>query len=471
MAEQKMLGVIRGIFESYGFEPLETPAFEYSDALGKFLPDLDRPNEGVFSLKDDDQQWLSLRYDLTAPLARYVAANFQHIAKPFRRYQTGPVWRNEKPGPGRYREFTQFDADTVASASPSADAELLMMLCDSLEALGLNRGDYLAKVNNRKLLDGVLEACGVGLEDYQRRASVLRAIDKMDRLGPDAVLALLGEGRKDESGDFTKGAGLSEDQARRILSFVAPSGKDAKAQLDLVANIVATSRIGTQGIDEVGRILSLLGASGYGGEQVIFDTGVVRGLDYYTGTVFEAQLCFGVRNEAGEDVVFGSVAGGGRYDGLVARFTGQEVPATGVSIGVSRLLSALASRGVTSASKAPLIVVTVFDKEEAAQSFRLVQELRAAGLRAETYVGHAKMADQFKYADRRGAAIAVIEGSQERERGEVMLKDLLLGKELAKSVESRSQWISERQAQKSVKRAALVEEIKAILKSREKGRA
>src|ERR1700728_3804859 len=190
-AERAFVDTIRRVYESYGFEPLETPAFEYTDALGKFLPDVDRPNEGVFSLKDDDEQWMSLRYDLTAPLARHVAANFQNLPKPFRRYQTGTVWRNEKPGPGRYREFTQFDADTVGSASPSADAELLMMLCDTLEALGLQRGAYLVKLNNRKLLDGVLEVAGIALEDRERRGIVLRAIDKMDRLGVAGVSALL----------------------------------------------------------------------------------------------------------------------------------------------------------------------------------------------------------------------------------------------------------------------------------------
>src|ERR1700753_1084725 len=230
-AERKALDTIRNVYESYGFEPLETPAFEFTDALGKFLPDVDRPNEGVFSLRDDDEQWLSLRYDLTAPLARYVAENFQHLAKPFRRYQVGQVWRNEKPGPGRYREFTQFDADTVGSASPAADAELLMMLADTLDAVGLN-GQYIVKLNNRKLLDGVLEASGIALDDRVRRGIVLRAIDKLDRLGVEGVTALLSDGRKDESGDFTKGAGLTQEQAVRILAFVAPDAKDEEEHLN-----------------------------------------------------------------------------------------------------------------------------------------------------------------------------------------------------------------------------------------------
>jgi histidyl-tRNA synthetase len=443
-AERKVIETIRGVFEPYGFQPLETPAFEYTDALGKFLPDVDRPNEGVFSLKDDDEQWLSLRYDLTAPLARHVAANFQNLAKPYRRYQVGPVWRNEKPGPGRYREFLQFDADTVGSASPSADAELLMMLADTLEALGLKRGDTIIKLNSRKLLDAVMNDAGI---DPARRGTVLRAMDKFDRLGEKGVRLLLGEGRKDESGDFTKGAGLDAGQADRVMELLLGNTqryRDSAAMQDLLA------------------IKSLVTECGYGEDRIVIDSGTIRGLDYYTGAVFEAQLTFPVQNEAGEAVVFGSVAGGGRYDDLVARFTGQTVPATGVSIGVSRLISALSSRGL-SADLAPLVVVTVMDKAEAARSFQMVSELRKAGIRAEAYVGTGKFGDQMKYADKRGAAIAVIEGGDERAKGEVTLKDLALGAELAKSVESRAQWVANRQAQVSVKRGDLVAEVKKML--------
>ena len=444
-AERSVLETLRLVYESYGFSPLETPAFEYTDALGKFLPDLDRPNEGVFSLQDDDGQWLSLRYDLTAPLARYVAANFQNLTKPFRRYQVGPVWRNEKPGPGRFREFLQFDADTVGSASPSADAELLMMLADALEALGLKRGEYIVKLNSRKLLDTVLEAAQV---ETSRRGIVLRAMDKFDRLGADGVRALLGAGRKDESGDFTKGAGLSADQTALVLELL--TAKPDRYQ-------------GTLAIQDLWAIKKIVEQCDYQGDRIQIDTSIVRGLDYYTGPVFEAQLTFPVQNEAGETVVFGSVAGGGRYDDLVARFTGQTVPATGVSIGVSRLISALSARGLSGAMT-PLIVVTVMDKADAAASFKTVAELRAAGLRAEAYVGTGKFGDQMKYADRRGAAIAVIEGGDERGRGEVTLKDLALGAELAKGVESRAAWTANRQAQISVKRADLVTEIKKLLR-------
>jgi len=459
-AERAMLETIRRVYESYGFDPLETPAFEYTDALGKFLPDLDRPNAGVFSLKDDDEQWLSLRYDLTAPLARHVAANFQHLAKPFRRYAVGTVWRNEKPGPGRFREFTQFDADTVGTANPAADAELLMMLCDALEALGLKRDDYRVKINNRKLLDGVLEVAGVGLEDAARRGTVLRAIDKLDRLGVAGVSALLGEGRKDESGDFTKGAGLSPDQAHRVLAFVAPDARDEEEHLNQVAHLIRSSAIGAEGLNELEAIVGLLQGAGYGPDRVTFDTGVVRGLDYYTGPVWEAELLMPVTNDEGQEVVFGSIASGGRYDDLVARFTGQRVPAAGISIGVSRLLSALKDR---KDALAPLVVVTAFDRNDAAGALVLAAELRAGGIRAEAYVGTGKMGDQFKYADKRGAAIAVVEGPDERAQGAVTLKDLALGAELAKTVESRSQWVANRQAQVSVKRADMVSEVRKML--------
>jgi histidyl-tRNA synthetase len=469
-AERAMLDTIRRTYESYGFDALETPFLEYTDALGKFLPDIDRPNAGVFSFRDDDEQWVSLRYDLTAPLARYVAENQQFLPRPFRRYQIGTVFRNDKPGPGRFREFIQCDADTVGTASPAADAEMVMMFADTLEALGLKRGEYAIKLNSRKLLDGVLEAAGLPVtgsdEIRARRGIVLRAMDKLDRVGTGGVRALLGAGRKDESGDFTKGADLNLGQVERIISFIAPSAgaNDIDGQLTIIGSAVEGSENGKAGVAEVAEIMKLVTASGYSSDRVQLDTGIVRGLDYYTGAVFEAQLTFPVQNEKGQDVVFGSVGGGGRYDDLVARFTGQKTPAVGFSIGVSRLLTALQMRKAAAAQTAPLVVVTVMDKAETASSFAMVRELRAAGIRAEAYVGTGKMGDQFKYADKRGAALAIIEGSDERARGEVTIKDLALGAELAKSVESRAAWVANRQAQFPAKRASLVDEVRRALK-------
>src|SRR5258706_1495351 len=331
-AERRMLETIRRVYESYGFSALETPAFEYTDALGKFLPDSDRPKEGVFSLKDDDEQWLSLRYDWTAPLARYVAENFQNLPKPFRRYQVGQVWRNEKPGPGRYREFTQFDADTVGSASPAADAELLMMGADALEALRLKRGEFVVKVNSRKVLNGVLECSEIA--DQIQRATVLRSLDKLDRIGPDGVRLLLGPGRKDESGDFTKGAELNTDQIRRVMAYVnayheppfedfQPADNQRSRTLEAWSHAIEKSSVGQTGIDELSQIDSMLSASGYDDRRIQLDGSIIRGLDYYTGPIFEAQLSAPVKNDAGETVAFGSIASGGRYDGMVSRFTGQ----------------------------------------------------------------------------------------------------------------------------------------------------
>jgi len=439
-AERKALDTIRNVYQSYGFEPLETPAFEFTDALGKFLPDVDRPNEGVFSLRDDDEQWLSLRYDLTAPLARYVAENFQNLPKPFRRYQVGQVWRNEKPGPGRYREFTQFDADTVGSNSPAADAELLMMVCDALEAVGLKRGEYVVKINSRKLLDGVLSNAGV---DSAKRGTVLRAIDKFDRLGEHGVRLLLGAGRKDESGDFTKGAELNADQIAQVMQLLTGGASDTLA-----------------GMDDLNAVVAMARGSGYGEDRVQIDTSIIRGLDYYTGPVFEAQLTFPVKNEDGEEVVFGSVAGGGRYDDLVARFTGQQVPATGISIGVSRLLTALRSRGLTGDLE-PLIVVLSLD--DASRAFATARELRNAGLRAEAYVGTKKFGDQLKYADKRGAALAIIEGGDEIANGQVTIKNLTAGAEMAKAIESRAEYLGARQAQEAVSRGDLVAAVRRML--------
>jgi len=462
--ERACLDTIRRVFESWGFDALETPAFEYTDALGKFLPDLDRPNEGVFSLLDDDGQWLSLRYDLTAPLARYVAENYQNLPKPFRRYQLGQVWRNEKPGPGRYREFMQFDADTVGSASSAADAELLMMTCDALEALGLKREEFVIKLNSRKLLEGVLESCGLSFADQVRRGIVLRAIDKLDRLGVEGVRALLGPGRKDESGDFTRGAGLAPGQLDQILRFVSEppesGGEDGLARWwNRIAPEQRFDSVGADGARELSNIIRLSTTCGYG-DRIQFDSGIVRGLDYYTGAVFEAQLTFPVRNEEGDTIVFGSVAGGGRYDDLVARFTGERVPATGISIGVSRLLNALKQRRATTLP--PLVVVLALDRDDRAANFVLASELRTAGIRAEVYAGDSGMKAQLRYADRRNAAIAVIEGADERARGEVTIKDLALGAELAKSVESRAAWVKDRPAQISVPRTDLVSRMREL---------
>jgi histidyl-tRNA synthetase len=465
LAERRMLETIREVYESYGFDPLETPAIEFADALGKFLPDQDRPNEGVFAFRDDDEQWLSLRYDLTAPLARFVAENYDALPKPFRRYQVGQVFRNEKPGPGRYREFTQFDADTVGTASMLADAELCMMVCDTLGRLGLGQ-DSVVKVNNRKVLNGVLEAIGIVGNDAamsRQRLGVLRAIDKLDRLGPDAVGDLLGAGRKDESGDFTKGAGLGANAIERVLAFTQAGGSDRKTFCAELERIVGDSMDGRAGVDELRQIDAALSGAGYGEARVRFDPSVVRGLAYYTGPVIEAELTFEVRGDDGHLVRFGSVAGGGRYDDLVTRFKGVQVPATGISIGVSRLQAALNARGLSGAATSGPVVVLAMDKDATSSYVAMARELRAAGLRAEVYTGTSGMKAQLKYADKRMSPVAVIEGSDERAKGVITLKDLVLGAEQAKEIKDRAQWAAGATAQVTVPRNELVAAVKKIL--------
>jgi histidyl-tRNA synthetase len=455
-ASEDMLGTIRRVFESYGFEPLDTPAIEYSDALGKFLPDQDRPNEGVFSFKDDDEQWLSLRYDLTAPLARYVAENYQNLPKPFRRYQAGPVWRNEKPGPGRFRQFTQFDADTVGASSVAADAELCMLAADTLEALGVPRGQYVVKVNNRKVLDGVLESSDVTAPS--QRLAVLRAIDKLDRLGLDGVRALLGEGRKDESGDFTKGAGFKPKQIAPILAMIDPDQSGDQKDLG-----VSQSASGEAGLAETEEIRRLTVAAGYS-DRIKIDRTVVRGLEYYTGPVFEAELLAPIKDERGQPVRLGSVVSGGRYDGLIERFTGEKVPATGVSIGVSRVLFGLQRLGKFkgSATQGPVIVL-VLDRDRIADYQNMVQQLRCAGIRAELYLGDGGLKAQMKYADRRSSPCVVIQGGDEKANGAVQVKDLVLGATLS-GIEDREDYLKKQaEAQRLVAEDKLVETVRAVL--------
>jgi histidyl-tRNA synthetase len=468
-ATRRMIDTIRRVYELYGFEPVETPAIEYTDALGKFLPDQDRPNEGVFSFQDDDEQWLSLRYDLTAPLARYVAENFDTLAKPYRSYRYGWVFRNEKPGPGRFRQFMQFDADTIGSGSPAADAEMCMMAADTMEALGIPRGSYVVKVNNRKVLDGVLEGIDLGGEaNAGKRLTVMRAIDKLDRLGEDGVRLLLGPGRKDESGDFTKGAGLQASAIDRVLGSISPrKGTNEQIVRELRQTCGQES---DQGLSELASISSLLGASGYDESRVVIDPSVVRGLEYYTGAVFEVDLSLETKDDKGRPVRFGSVGGGGRYDGLVSRFRGEPVPSTGFSVGVSRLLAALMHLGKIGADAEPgPVVVTTLDQEPSriADYQRMVAMLRAAGIRAELYLGKGKFGPQMKYADKRNAPCVVIQGSDEKQKGEVQIKDLVLGAEIAGLSKDRDDYLQKQaEAQFAVPEAQLVEAVRKVLARR-----
>jgi histidyl-tRNA synthetase len=507
-----MLKTIADVYHHYGFDALETSAVETVEALGKFLPDVDRPNEGVFAW-EEDSDWLALRYDMTAPLARVYAQYRNDLPTPYRRYAMGPVWRNEKPGPGRFRQFYQCDADTVGAPSVAADAEICAMLSDTLEAVGIERGDYIVRINNRTVLKGVMEVAGVlDPNDPEKfaaeRGIVLRAIDKLDRLGVAGVEALLGKGREDESGDFTKGAGLSAEQVEIVMGFVnadanivqeiidlegiiESQGGDARLlgnavyanDLDMIqllgrehkesavrnkfaikylSRIVEKSSIGKKGVSELDEMSELLDAQGYKADRIMIDPSVVRGLGYYTGPVYEAELTFEVTDEKGRPRQFGSVAGGGRYDDLVKRFTGQEVPATGVSIGVDRLLAALDAKGQLRHAGVGPVVVTVMDRDRMTDYQTMVTELRNAGVRAEVYLGNPKnFGNQLKYADARNAPVAVIAGGDEFDQGVVQIKDLILGAEIAKNA-TLEEW-KDRPSQYAVGRDQLVAKVREIL--------
>jgi histidyl-tRNA synthetase len=515
-ATRAMVEKIREVYERYGFGPVETPAMEFTDALGKFLPDQDRPNEGVFSFQDDDEQWISLRYDLTAPLARYVAENFgtENLVLPYRSYRQGWVFRNEKPGPGRFRQFMQFDADTVGSASPAADAEMCMMAADTMKALGIPHGSYRVKVNNRKILDGLMESIGLGGDGHvKRRLTVFRAIDKLDRLGVPGVRELLGPGRWDGGepgkGDFTEGAGLADSDIIKVLNIIGGAAEawispkpgfppptddeayvsgellfadkgpeydkargeqfypDQDKLLSILFDSVRDSKVGVEGVAELRTLLDLCRACGYGSKRIEISSSVVRGLEYYTGPVYEVEVS--ATDDNNRPISFGSVGGGGRYDGLVSRFRGEPVPATGFSIGVSRLQALLKTIGMldTRLETGP-VVVTVFDRDRVADYQKMVAALRNANIRAELYLGNPKnMGNQLKYADRRNSPCVIIQGSDEKDDPagpQVLLKDLILGAELARLENDREEYLQKQgEAQTKVPQAALVDEVRKIL--------
>ena len=465
VAERDILTKVSAVYERYGFEAFDTGAMEYADALGKFLPDADRPNDGVFALQDDDDQWMALRYDLTAPLARFVAQNWETLPKPFRRYAFGPVWRNEKPGPGRFREFTQCDADTIGSTRPEADAEMIALAVEGMEAVGVPVGSALVKINSRRLLNGLLVTAGV--QDDVQKLSVLRAVDKLDRLGPDGVRLLLGAGRTDESGAFTKGAGLSPAGAEAVLAFTAAGAKGRSATLDAIANIIGGSAEGDAGLEDLAAIDRGLSGLGIGDDRAIFDPSVVRGLEYYTGAVFEAELLLPTLDDKGRPVRFGSVGGGGRYDDLVARFTGQSVPATGFSFGVSRLASALAAAGLNAGQevRGPVVIIA-FRPEDMGTYFQVAGELRRAGIAAEVYLGSSGMRPQMKYADRRLSPAAIMLGEDEIAAGTVTIKDLDLGRALSSGLADNAAWRAERPGQQTVPRSDLIATLRKILEAR-----
>lgn len=467
-ARSEMINRIKQVYERYGFSPLETPVVEYVDVLGKFLPESDQPEGGIFSFKNDEKEWVALRYDLTASLSR-VVAQYVELPRPFRRYQIGAVYRQEKPGPGRYREFYQFDFDTVGAGSMAADAEVCCVMCEVLEAAGIDRGDYIVRVNNRKVLNGVLESVGfpVTTDPSDEKAvwvDILRSIDKLDKIGLEGVKLLLTTGRRDPSGDFTAGLNLPASAVDAIEGYLGTRAATRIEVCNRLAEIVGESAIGREGVEELRQIDGQLAALGFDERRVIFDPTVIRGLGYYTGPVFEAELTFEIKDDEGRPKQFGSVMGGGRYDSLVERFTGQKVAATGASIGVDRLLAALKALGRVKATYSTAqVLVTVMSKGRIADYQLIAQELRNAGINAELFIGSGNIGKQLKYADATGVPVALIAGDDEFAAGTIQLKDLQLGREMSEQILEREQWRSERPAQLTIQRTALIEQVREML--------
>ncbi len=394
---------IKKVMIKYGFQYLETPSFEYTDSIGKFLPDKDRPDEGVFSFQDE-KKWLSLRYDLTAPLARYVAKNYLEIPKPFKRYQLGTVWRNEKPGPGRFREFLQFDADFVGTKSLQADAELCVMISEILENCGLNKKEYIIKISSRKITEEIFKK--IKLDGIEQKLTALRALDKIDRLGWSEVKKLLGEGRKDKSGDYTKGANLSS----KNIDFIEKELKNKSSE--------------TEDLKEILKIFS-----DYNFNNFEIDPSVIRGLEYYTGPIFEVSLNFDVKNNKGQVIQFGSIGGGGRYDNLVNNFGNYDAPATGISIGLDRLVYALLQKKEFKVKQSKPIVICIFDKNLMKEYISLQTVLRSADISAEIYPGEGKLKKQMEYANKIKSPAVILYGENEIKTGKPTLRNLVSGEE------------------------------------------
>ena len=400
---------IKKVMIKYGFQYLETPSFEYSDSIGKFLPDKDRPDEGVFSFQDE-KNWLSLRYDLTAPLARYVAKNYLEITKPFKRYQLGTVWRNEKPGPGRFREFLQFDADYVGTKSLQADAELCVLISEILESCGLNKKEYIIKISSRRITDEIFQK--VKIKNNEQKLTVLRALDKIDRLGWDGVKQLLGEGRQDKSGDFTKGANLSPKN------------------IDLIIKEIKNKSPETEDLKEILKIFR-----DYNFSNFEVDPSVVRGLEYYTGPIFEVNLKFDVKNNKGQVIQFGSIGGGGRYDNLVNNFGNYDAPATGISIGLDRLVYALMQKKEFKIKQTKPIVICIFDKSSMKEYIKLQTILRSADISTEIYPGEGKLKKQMEYANKINSPAVILYGENEIKTGKPTLRNLVSGNEKTTKIE------------------------------------
>jgi histidyl-tRNA synthetase len=446
LARQSMIDTIRRVYELYGFVPLSTPAVEFLDVLSGSAGQ--ETQQSIFRVTNPENEALGLRFDLTVPLAR-VIAQYPDLPRPFRRYQVSPVWRADKPDKGRYREFTQFDLDSVGNESEIADTEILAGMADTLDALGVGR--YLVRFSSRAVLNLLLDYAGISAE---QGVDVFRVLDKLDKVGIEKVRLELMQGYKDESGDTIRGVGLAREQVEKIDRFLAIRG----ARNEVIAQLRALfAGLAASAVDDVERISNHLYALGYGDERVALDLSIARGLAYYTGPVFEAILL--------DAPQFGSVFGGGRYDGLVKRFTGQAIPAVGASMGVDRLLAALDSLGRIDKRKATArVLITFMDAALTDDYLQMTWELRRAGIPTELYIGTAKgPGKQLKYADQYDIPLAILYGSNEKQQSIVTVKNMAVGRAKAGQLGARSEWIAQRPGQTTIPRANLVDGIRALL--------
>jgi histidyl-tRNA synthetase len=449
LARQRMIDTIRGVYENYGFVPLSTPAVEFLDVLSGSAGQ--EAQQSIFRVSNPEKEDLGLRFDLTVPLAR-VIAQYPELPRPFRRYQVASVWRADKPDKGRYREFTQFDLDSVGVESEIADTEIIAGMCDTLSALGIDR--YLVRFSSRAILNLLLAFAGISAE---QGVDVFRVLDKLDKVGLDKVRLELMDGYKDESGDTIRGVGLSREQVDRIVAFLAVKSDDRRSVVTQVRELFANVENAREQLDVVERISNHLYALGYGDDRVSLDLSIARGLAYYTGPVFEAILL--------DAPQFGSVFGGGRYDNLVMRFLGTPIPAVGASIGVDRLLAALTHLGRIGTEKSTArVLVTHMDAALRDDYLAITWELRRAGIPTELYLGSAKgPGKQLKYADQYDIPLAILYGSNEREQGIVTIKDLVAGRERMKPTADRSEYLAQRAGQLTVPRTELVQTIRRML--------
>src|SRR3954469_16830579 len=448
LARQTMIDTIRGVYESYGFVPLSTPAIEYLDVLSGSAGQ--EAQQSIFRVSNPDEEALGLRFDLTVPLAR-VVAQYNTLPRPFRRYQVSPVWRADKPGPGRFREFTQFDLDSVGTESEAAHPEIIAGMCDSLAALKVN---YKVRFSSRGVLNLLLAYADLAPE---RGVDVFRVLDKLDKVGLDKIKLELTTGYHDASGDFIPGLGLVSDQVDKIERFLAIRSDDRREVVGQLRDIFASVPEADREIGTVEAISNHLYALGYGDEPVALDLSIARGLAYYTGPVFEAMLL--------DAPQFGSVFGGGRYDDLVMRFLGEKVPATGASMGVDRLLAALVHLGRAGQQKATAkVLVLAMDPSLKEEYLAITFELRRAGIPAEMYLGLEKgIGKQLKYADLCGVPLALLLGSTEKQKGVVTLKDMEMGRRRAQKLDNRKEWLEERPGQREVPRGEVVASVREVL--------